>query len=441
MKKTAGASPICHRCAVSPLRYRSYVVILVAFLILSLIPGAAAFPSATEPSKPSPSLTAPPTTPVVIPLGDIAAKATETSTFLTNLATSVAQRAQDQNIANSVAALTKRLDERLRETKETLETEPALETLQTLQQGWQRDQVKMSAWLNTLTQHASTLQNGLNQLGIIRQTWSNTRLSAEQSNVPAPILERVDSTLAAISEAQATLQTERTAILNLQNRVAEDLSKCATALAQIAQAQQTVVAGILAPDASPIWRVDLWPNAIQALPRHVREVTHARWSDFVRYVREPREGSGFHAALFLVLAFLFNGARRKFRGWVKSGVPTAPAVAVFMRPFSAALAITLVYATSPFVEVAAAVRPVLLIAALVPLVRVIQPLVTRSIAVLSYAVCAVFAVEIVRQSYTGVPVIGQTILVVENLARLLLCSGSKKIIGKSLQSEPNHRGR
>jgi len=311
------------------------------------------------------------------------------------------------------------LDERLRETKEALETEPTLEMLQTLQQEWQRDQVETSAWLNTLTQHASRLQNGLNQLGIVRQTWSNTRLSAEQSDVPAPILERIDSTLAAISEAQAKLQTERTAILNLQSRVAEDLSKCTTTLAQIAQAQQTAVAGILAPNASPIWRVDLWPNAIHALPRHVREVTHARWSDFVRYVREPREGSGFHAALFLVLAFLFAGARRKVRGWMKSGAPTAPALGVFMRPFSAALAITLVYATSPFVELAASVRQILLIAVLVPILRVIQPLVTRSTAALSYAVCVVFAVEIVRQAYTRIPLIGQTILVVENLAAII----------------------
>jgi hypothetical protein len=212
----------------SPLRYRSCVVILVVFLILSPIPGTAADLPATEPSKPSPFLTAPPTTSVAIPLGDIAAKATETSTFLTNLATSATQSAQDQNIANSVPALSKRLDERLRETKEALETEPTLEMLQTLQQEWQRDQVETSAWLNTLTQHASRLQNGLNQLGIVRQTWSNTRLSAEQSDVPAPILERIDSTLAAISEAQAKLQTERTAILNLQSRVAEDLSKCTT---------------------------------------------------------------------------------------------------------------------------------------------------------------------------------------------------------------------
>ena len=52
-------------------------------------------------------------TPVVIPLGDIAAKATETSTFLINLAMSTAQSAQDQNIANSVPVLSKRLDERL----------------------------------------------------------------------------------------------------------------------------------------------------------------------------------------------------------------------------------------------------------------------------------------------------------------------------------------
>ena len=168
-------------------------------------------------------------------------------------------------------------------------------------------------------------------LSIFTISWTKTRASAQGANTPGPILQQIDSTLAAISQAQANLQAERRVVLNLQSRVAEQLSKCATTLAQIAQAQQTAVAGILAPDSPPIWRIDLWPDAIRALPRHVREVTHGRWSELMRYIREPREGSGLHAALFLVLAFLFAGARRQVLGWLKSGSPSSPAFVVFMR--------------------------------------------------------------------------------------------------------------
>jgi len=384
------------------------------FLLLFAVVGKSAEVKSNERSKAAPQQTQ------AIPLADIAANATEVSTLINKLTTSAARGGQVENITNSLPALGKRLDERLRETKEILEAEPTLETMQTLQQRWQRDQVETSARLNVLTQHANTLQDDLTELAGLQETWTKTRASAQGANTPGPILQQIDSTLAAISQAQANLQAERTVVLNLQSRVAEQLSKCATTLAQIAQAQQTAVAGILAPDSPPIWRIDLWPDAIRALPRHVREVTHGRWSELMRYIREPREGSGLHAALFLVLAFLFAGARRQVLGWLKSGSPSSPAFVVFMRPFSAALGTTLVYATSPLLEIATPVRQVLYVALLVPILRVIQPVVTPSIAALSSAVCVLFAVDMVRQAYAGVQMIGQAILVLETLAAILV---------------------
>ena len=200
--------------------------------------------------------------PAGIPLADIAAKAAEASTLISNLITSAGRVGQVEIISNSLPALGQKLDERVHETKETLKNEPTLEALQTLQQRWQRDHVETNLWLHTLTQHASALQDGLTQLGALQQTWSNSRKSAQASKAPVPILQQIDSTLTAISQAQEKLQAERTEILDLQSRVAADLTKCTAALAQIAQAQQTAVAGILTPDAPPIWRVDLWPDAI-----------------------------------------------------------------------------------------------------------------------------------------------------------------------------------
>jgi small-conductance mechanosensitive channel len=384
------------------------------------LPGTAAEQQTTEPSKSSPPPSATSTTSVGIPLADIAAKAAEVSILINKLTANTTPAAQVENISSSLPAFDQRLDERLRETRQTLETEPSLETLQTLQQQWQRDQVQASTRLNTLTQHASILQDNLSGLSGLQETWTKTRVSAQGANAPAPILQQIDSTLSAVSQAQSKLQAERTVVLNLQSRVAEDLSKCSTALAQIARAQQMAVTGILAPDSPPIWRIDLWPNAIRALPSHVHQVTSGRLSEFVKYIREPRRGSGLHAALFLVLACLFAGARRKIVGWKKSGFPVSPAVLVFMRPFSAALAITLVFATSPWVDLAMPVRQLLNIAALIPVLRVIQPVMTPPIAALSWAVCVVFAIDMLRQAYAGVQMIGQAILVLETLAAILV---------------------
>ncbi|MGN6732440.1 MAG: mechanosensitive ion channel family protein, partial [Candidatus Binatia bacterium] len=58
--------------------------------------------------------------------------------------------------------------------------------------------------------------------------------------------------------------------------------------------------------------------------------------------------------------------------------------------------------------------------ALIPVLRVIQPVMTPSIAALSWAICVVFAIDMVRQAYAGVPMTGQAILVLETLAAILV---------------------
>ena len=396
------------------------VILAVAVCWLPIVPGNAAEQKNSEPQKPGDaSKTAAPLLPVAIPLADIAARATEVSNLLSSLTAAAAPSAQIENVAKSLSDQSKNLDEQLGVTKSTLETEPTLETLQALQQQWQRYQLDTTAWLNTLTQQATKLQDGLNQLAELQNTWNSTRASAETSKAPGPILQQIDATLTNISEAQATLQTERTAVLDLQSRVAKEVTKCTMAVAEIGQYQQKVVAGIFVPDAPPIWRVELWADAMSAVSEHLRSVRQARWSEFAKYVGEPREGSGLHAALFIVLALVFSAARRKIDRWNKAGAPTSSVLAVFERPYSAALATTLVIATSPFFQLSNPVRQFLTIVALVPLMRLVLPTASPAVAAAFYAASVLFAFETFRQAYGAIRVIGQATLLVETLAGIV----------------------
>ena len=110
----------------------------------------------------------------------------------------------------------------------------------------------------------------MNQLGDLQKTWGSTRADAQAAKAPDPILGQIDATLAAITAAQAKLQSERSALLDLQSRVAQEVTKCATALAQIGEIQQKAVEGIFVPDALPIWRMESWGEAFKAFPEHVR---------------------------------------------------------------------------------------------------------------------------------------------------------------------------
>ncbi|MGZ8435854.1 MAG: mechanosensitive ion channel family protein [Candidatus Binatia bacterium] len=382
------------------------------------LPAPAAKAAAPEPAAPP--------TPVVIPLGDIATRATEVSNLLGKLTASAAPSAQIETIAKTLPETSEKLDGQFAAMTKTLEGEPSLETLQTLQQQWQRHQVEATAWLNTLTQLATKLQDGLNQLAELQKTWNSTLASAQESKAPDPIRQQIDATLAAIAAAHAKLQTERTAVLNMQSRVAQEVTKCGTALAQIGQYQQKAVAGILVPDAEPIWDPELWGRSLQAFPDHVRKGAVANWAEIVAYVREPREGSALHTALFFVLALVFAAARRTIAGWEKTDAAESSGIFVFERPYSAALSMTLLVVTSPFFQMPRAVHLLLTILAVVPMLRVTRPMLSAAIAPALYGLCILFAVDTLRQSFQGMQVIGRVITVAETLGAIALLIGMRR---------------
>ncbi len=283
-------------------------VIVLCFLPVILV--GAAEQKKTEPSNPpAPPAPAVPAAPATIPLADIAAWATAVPNLIGNLTAGAKPSAQIENIAKTLPELSKKLDAQFAATTKSLEAEPTLETLQNEQELWQSAQLQATGWLNTLTLEATKLQDSLNQLAELQKLWSSTRASAQAANAPGPILQQIDATLTILTEAQAPLQAQRANILNLQSRVAEEVTRCGTALQSIAEFQQKAVAGILVQDAPPIWTIDLWSNAVAALPEHAGKIASAYWTDVAEYLRDPRQGGALHPShLHFLSPGVFGGA-------------------------------------------------------------------------------------------------------------------------------------
>ena len=331
---------------------------------------------------------APPAAPAVIALADIATRATEVSNLVGTLTASAAPSPQFERIAKTLPEFSEKLDGQFVATTRSLDAAPTLETLQNEQQVWQSAQLQATGWLNVLTQHATKLQGSLSQLADLQKIWSSTRASAQAANAPGPILQQIDATLTIIIEGQAPLQAQRADILNLQGRVAEEATRCGTALQRIEDFQQKAVAGILVPDAPPIGTISLWSDAVAALPDHVGKIARAYWSDVAEYFRDPRQGGALHPALFFVLVLVFSAARRKIAMWEKSGADASSAILVFERPYAAALGTTLVLVTGPlYVQLPTTVRQVLTIVSLVPMLRLARPKISASVAFVLYTCC------------------------------------------------------
>ena len=181
----------------------------------------------------------------------------------------------------------------------------------TQQEVWARRQLLTSTWLTEFTQRVRQLQGALTRLADQHRTWTQTRDAARAAKAPEPILAQIAEVLAAIEAAQIPLQTGRAAALDLQGRVAREVARCETALAQIGEAQTQVMGGLLERDRPPIWSGELWARVSTAGFRNVRDTAIELVAGDAQGVpRIPPRACRSTAVLFVVLAVLLWAARR-----------------------------------------------------------------------------------------------------------------------------------
>jgi potassium efflux system protein len=366
------------------------------------------------PQAPAPMLVAP------IPVAEVAARATEVSNLLRRMSTLLEPRPQIELIQRLLPEVSKNIELEFSETKKIFQGQPTLAVLQTWQQLWEKRQREMTRWLSLLTLHVAQLQDASNQLANLRKTWGQTGNAAKASKAPGPILQQIDATIAAIEEVQTPMQTRRSTMLDLQDRVAQEVMRCGTVLAEISEAQKKAVGGLLKRETPPIWSAELWARGRAEGPTRVRGVAASKWADLKQYLHDSSKGMPIHIGLFLVLVVLLCSMRRQVQRWAAVGEGSRLATTVFDRPYAAALIGTLFVATSPVLSTLPAVRELSNVLQLMPMIRLTESVVDQRLVRGLYAFVVLFAFDTVRQALAGVPLVEQALILLEMFAGVTL---------------------
>src|SRR4030095_9274408 len=394
-----------------------FTILFAAFLLVLAVPGNAAEQKNPEAQKPS----VPPPPPAVIPVAEIATQATQVGNLIRGSLEKTPAGSEIETIRKFLPQVSTDIGLELKSTVNILKETPSLETLQAQEQIWQQRQSQLTAWLNVLTERAIKLQNGLNLLKTQQDRWTRTRDAEQSSNVPAPILAQIDATIAAIEAGQTPLQAQRNDLLDLQSKIAQEITRCGSALAQIAQVQESVVGGILSRDGSNIWNRDLWARAKAASDARVPKIIATYRADFRRYLSDPSMRMPLHLGLFIVLSLVFFAAGRQFKQWAASGEGAMRATIVFDHPLAAALLITLMVATGRASPLPNTLKELFDAIALVPMIILARPFVHPAIAPAIYILGILFALDTVRHAFAGVPPAGgQALIMLESLAGIVV---------------------
>lgn len=400
-------------------------MILAAVFLLPTLLGAA-LAQVTPAATPAPATAA--ATP--IPQAEVATQATELTDVLSDLTAKGVAGAAIETIQQSLPEFSRQIEQEFAEIVAILQQQPTLDILQEQQQSWRRRQLQADGWLNSITQRAIDLRQGLSRLANLQTTWSATLDAARATAAPEPILRQIEAALAAIQAAQSALQAHQVAVLELQSRVALEVTRCNEALSRIVQAQRSAVGGLLTR-ALPIWSAELWRQARAEEPGRVRQIAARHWGEIQQYLRDPSQNLPLHLGVFATLALLMALARQRVRRWRAADKRASFTVTVFDHPYAAAFVATLLVVSAPSLSTPPTVRNLFVAAGLAPMIRLAQPLISPRLIPGLYALGGLYALDTLREPFAGAPLIEQALLMLEALLGAALLGWA--LAGKDLR--------
>jgi len=390
------------------------------FLIVLLLLTPVVCGEAADQKTPAPREAPAPAPPAsqVIPLAEVASRATEVEALLRTFEAMGTPGRKIEAIRSELPAENARLGLELQRTLSILRGQPTLEWLEGAQELWVEWQRPMTIWLSELTQWAGQLQENLTRLADEQRRWTQTQDAARATTAPGSTMQRIAGILAAIEQVQKTLEDQRAMVLDLQGRVVEGVSRCQTARAQIAEVQKHVLEGLLVRDHPPLWSRDSW-SAWPGGSHGVRAKAADWWEGITLSLRHRAEGLAPTVVFLLVLTVLLWAARR----WVDRETATeeAPSLgaAAFDRPLSAATFVTMLVHLIVYGAFRPVVRDVIGVVLLVPTIRLTAPVVDPRVVPGLFMLAALFTYDTVRRVLVGGLVFERPLLALEMLAAIL----------------------
>lgn len=360
-------------------------------------------PGAAAPAEPSP-----------IPLVEIAMRAEEVEALLTEVDAAATPAAEIQASEADLAANSARLKASHEDTMRRLGANPQLAVVDRLAASWHASCADVRASAGAVTGRAARLQQDVDRLVGLREAWTRARSDAASANGPAVVLGRIDEIRRAISSTKARLEARLAALLVVQHRLSQELTRCDQTVARIAQARRGLFEGLGTRTGLPVWSGVLWSGAVAELPQAGRVGAETLDGIARRVVRGQSGRLPLYIACFLVLVALLYRVRGLVR---RRGETTDVATlgAVFERPISAAillagLAGVLLFAQElwPFVYLAGLIG-------VVPVIRLMRPLVDRAAAAGLYAIGGLFVFDQLRLLISALPLLEHVVFLIEML--------------------------
>jgi potassium-dependent mechanosensitive channel len=385
------------------------------FLGLALVLAIAAPALGQSPPAPPPP---PAEDPGPIPLAEIAGRADDLAALLIEVESAATPARDVQAIEARLPALRTRLQASLVDTQKRLDAGAPLALLDRLDATWQATRRQIRGWSDTVTRRATQLQQDVERLDSLRETWARSRADAVSAGAPALVLGRIDELLKAISSTKARLESRLAALLVLQHRLSQELGRCEQILARIAEVRAELFAQLTARTGLPIWNPALWTGAVTEIGPAWQESANTLDRIAERLIRSQAGRLPLLLAVFVGLVALLYQARGRIRQGSAAG--TATVSAVFEHPISTGVILTTVVGMLFYTDELALYLYTAGLIGVVPVLRLMRTFVTGPVTLALYSLGTLFVVDQLRGLISTATQLDQVVYLIEMLASVLL---------------------
>jgi potassium efflux system protein len=326
-----------------------------------------------------------------IPLPQLADRAEELDRWLVEVTDRLTPEADLLKAEEEVKGQSEELQKRANQVNELLASQPTTVERQSEQRSWRVLGQKYATQSESLTARAAESAKEIEILDQQQLDWEATWDQIHERSEIRAIVERTSQELISISKARAALEKQLNLVLTLQNQVSQIDRQISDILLKIQEAEDWSRSRLFEQDSPPLWEIHEFRNLNQTVKSAIRSSFDRSFSIAVEFLHVRKLGITCLVTFYL-LALL--GAFKLRRQLERGGTGVSEmALKVLHSPFSIALLVALV-GTSAYIRSAPLeIAVIFCILYLIPVLRLLPPLLERPLRKLLYVLAVFYLLE------------------------------------------------
>lgn len=290
------------------------------------------------PPEPTPVLTP---GPEPLEAAEIAERAAATRVMLQRGRSQADVSGELEQIAGDFERGTQQLEMLTEDAERRLAIQGPASVIEETERDWIRLLARIDRWLLSLKGHASRFDGELRGFESERELWQLTREGARERELPPPVLQEIEDTVAAIDSAAGEVRTIRDRVLELQAEISKTRVTAEEMLDRLREETARRRRVVLGVDSPPLWRAFEVPGVDGSFSQQLRAMWRKNSGSIRSYVVEEKAGLLRHLLFLLALVGLLVVARGKAQLWVQQDRSLERTLGVLERPLAAALIVAI----------------------------------------------------------------------------------------------------